>query len=259
MTRVTFLGVPIDILDMGETLAIAERAMRERASTRHCAINVAKIVHLQSDPLLASDVGDSDIIGIDGMGIAWALRLFGASDVVRVSGVDLMEALLGRCAAGGWKPYILGARPEVLEQARAVACQRYPGLVFAGSHHGYFTEAEEPGVVEAIRASGADCLFVAMPTPRKERFLARHGHSLDVPFIMGVGGSVDVLAGKVSRAPRWMQACGLEWLHRLIQEPRKLAWRYASTHTLYAIMLASAILRGRNPLQKSMPSPRHAD
>jgi N-acetylglucosaminyldiphosphoundecaprenol N-acetyl-beta-D-mannosaminyltransferase len=249
MSRVVFMETPIDLLSMDETVALAEQAMASRRPMRHVAINVAKLMKLGKDPELARDVNDSDIVGLDGMGVVWALRLFGVRKARRVAGCDLMMALLDHCARKGRKPYVLGAKQDVLDRALAVAAQRYTNLQFAGSRNGYFGPADEDEIVEAIRASGADCLFVAMPTPRKERFLARNADRLGVPFIMGVGGSVDVLAGHVSRAPQWMQDMGLEWLHRLLQEPRKMAWRYISTNSAFALTMLGLVLRGKKPVR----------
>jgi N-acetylglucosaminyldiphosphoundecaprenol N-acetyl-beta-D-mannosaminyltransferase len=249
--RAMLLGVPVDLLSMGETISRAHRAMAERTNLRHVALNVAKLVKLRSDPELARDVAESTLVGIDGMGIVYGLRLQGI-EAERVSGCDLMYALMEHCAQNGFHPYILGARQDVLETAMREAQRRWPGLQFAGARNGYFTAEEEPAIVEQIRASGADCLFVAMPTPRKERFLARNAERLTVPFVMGVGGSIDVLAGKVSRAsPRWQKG-GFEWLHRLLQEPRKMLWRYASTNTAFAFLLlrewiSSRLTRTRSP------------
>jgi N-acetylglucosaminyldiphosphoundecaprenol N-acetyl-beta-D-mannosaminyltransferase len=160
----------------------------------------------------------------------------------RVAGIDLMVQLLGVCAQQGYRPYFLGARRDVLDRAIAVARQRWPGLEFAGSRDGYFRSEEEPAVVDEIRRSGADCLFIGMPTPRKERFLHQHRDSLGVPFIMGVGGSFDVLAGLVARAPAAMQRLGLEWLHRTLQEPRRMWRRYLATNIAFAGLLASAVV-----------------
>lgn len=249
MSRVAFFGVPVDLLSMEETVAIAERAMAERRQTRHTALNVAKLIKMKSDPLLAEDVAGSDVIGIDGAGIAWGLSLFGIRNVERVAGVDLFENVLALCARTGRRPYILGARQDILERAMAEAVRRYPGLTFAGSRNGYFKPDEVPGIVAQIRESGADALFVAMPTPHKERFLNAHARALGVPFIMGVGGSVDVLAGHISRAPVVMQKLGLEWFHRMAKEPRKMFWRYASTNSAYLWWLLRSLLTGRNPVE----------
>lgn len=248
MRRVFFYDTPIDLLDMEGTVALAEKAMAGGPPIRHTAINVAKLVKLIHDPELAEDVCGSDIVGIDGMGIVYGLRRFGVKDVERVSGMDLMLALMEHCARTGRRPYVLGARQEQLDKALETACQRFPGLAFAGARNGYFSKDEEAQIVADIRASGADCLFVAMPTPRKERFLKAHADALGVPFVMGVGGSIDVLAGHVSRAPVFMQKWGMEWFHRMVKEPRKMVGRYASTNTIYAWMLLSCLISGRNPV-----------
>ena len=238
--RILFLGTPMDLLTFGQTVERALAAMEGGPPAVHVAINVAKFVKMRSDEELRRDVEQADIIGVDGMGLVLALRLFGQHGVERVTGVDLMFALLEECAKRRLRPYLLGARPEVLARAAETARRRWPGLEPAGFRDGYFSAREEDEVVAQIRASRADCLFIAMPTPRKERFLHRHGRALGVPFVMGVGGSVDVLAGTVSRAPAWMQRAGLEWLHRLFQEPRKMFWRYASTNAAFAFIVARA-------------------
>ena len=244
--RTEFLDTPVDILTFEETVARAEQAMREKRRIVHVALNAAKLVKMRSDEELRRDVTSADIIGIDGMAISWALRVLGGPDAPRVSGVDLMMALLELSAEKGYRPFILGAKQEVLEKAMAEAQRRWPGLQFAGARNGYYGKEDEAGIVEMIRASKADCLFLAMPTPRKERFLAAYSDQLDVPFIMGVGGSVDVLAGHVSRAPLWMQKAGLEWLHRLLQEPRKMFWRYASTNSAFIFLVLQARVRGKH-------------
>lgn len=228
--RTNLIDTPVDILTFKETLKRVETAMTTRKQCVHVALNAAKFVKMQDDDVLRNDVTGADIIGIDGMGISFALRFLGADKAPKVSGADLMMALLERCAKTGHKPYILGAKQAVLDSAIANSKANWPGLEMAGWHDGYFTEEGEADIVDTIISSKADCLFLAMPTPKKERFLAKYADILDVPFIMGVGGSVDILAGHVNRAPIWMQKSGFEWLYRLIQEPRKMFWRYASTN-----------------------------
>lgn len=243
--RAEFLDTPVDILTFEETVARAEEAMRDKRRIVHVALNAAKLVKMRSDEELRHDVTDADIIGIDGMAISWALRVLGRPEAPRVSGVDLMMALLKLSAEKGYRPFILGAKQEVLEKAMAEAQQRWPGVQFAGARNGYYGKEDEADIVEMIRASKADCLFLAMPTPRKERFLAAYADEVNVPFIMGVGGSIDVLAGHVSRAPLWMQRAGLEWLHRLLQEPRKMLWRYVSTNSAFIFLVLRARVRGK--------------
>ena len=240
--RAEFLGVPIDLLTHEETVNKAVGAMLKRKATHHVAMNVAQLVKARRDPELRRDVAESHIVGVDGMGIVWGARALGIGVPERVAGVDLMESLLAICAAHDFRPYFLGGRYRVMEKALINALHRWPGLRFAGHHDGYFTRPDEAAIVEHIRASRAHCLFIALPTPRKERFLARHRAALDVPFIMGVGDALDVLAGYRKRAPRGMQTSGLEWLYRSCQEPSRMWWRYASTNTMYAAMLGKELV-----------------
>jgi N-acetylglucosaminyldiphosphoundecaprenol N-acetyl-beta-D-mannosaminyltransferase len=228
--RTNLLGTPVDILTFEETLAQIEDVIVSRKKCVHVALNAAKFVKMRDNVELRNDVLSADIIGIDGMGVAFALRFLGAGKAPKVSGADLMMALMERCAKTGHKPYILGAKQAVLDRAIANGQANWPGLEIAGSRNGYFGAEDEAQIVADIAKSEADCLFLAMPTPQKERFLGQYADQLNVPFIMGVGGSVDVLAGQVKRAPIWMQRAGLEWFYRLLQEPRKMFWRYASTN-----------------------------
>jgi N-acetylglucosaminyldiphosphoundecaprenol N-acetyl-beta-D-mannosaminyltransferase len=241
--RKSFLGCPIDILTMTETVNLARDAMRNRQRLQHVALNVAKFVNMRRDPVLAADVANSDIVSIDGMGIVWGARAVGIPAKVRVTGVDLLTELLAVCAHEGFNPYFLGATTEVAARAAKRVRETHPSIQFAGVRDGYFSADQERRVVDGIRNSGADCLFIGMPTPRKERFLATYRDELNVPFIMGVGGALDVLAGHVQRAPARMQQLGLEWLYRVYQEPGRMWWRYAKTNTLFAGILAQAVVQ----------------
>jgi N-acetylglucosaminyldiphosphoundecaprenol N-acetyl-beta-D-mannosaminyltransferase len=227
---------------MGETVELACEAMHRRKPLQHVALNVAKFVNMRFDPVLAADVANSDLVSVDGMGIAWGARALGLPVMRRVTGVDLLSELLAVCEREGFRPYFLGATAAVSQQAARSVCEKHPSLVLAGLRDGYFAPDQEEQVVSDIRSSGADCLFIGMPTPRKERFLAAHRDRLGVPFIMGVGGSFDILAGVVRRAPASMQRIGLEWLYRVYQEPRRMWWRYARTNTLFAGILAEALI-----------------
>jgi len=236
------------MLTMTETVDLARQAMRSRSRLHHVALNVAKLVNMRSDPVLAADVAGSDIVGLDGMGVVWGARCLGIPASTRVSGVDLLVELLAVCETEGFKPYFLGATGEVLALAVQRTQKKHPGLRFAGWHNGYFTAADEAEVVADIRASGADCLFIAMPTPRKERFLAAYRDVLGVSFIMGVGGALDILSGQVLRAPLPMQRLGLEWLYRIYQEPRRMWWRYLRTNSIFAGIIARKLLRRAVPV-----------
>lgn len=241
--RTNLLGCPIDVLTMVETIELAKNAMRSRTPLQHVALNVAKFVNMRSDSVLRSDVMGSDVVGIDGKGIVFALRLFGVPVKERVAGIDLFQEVLAVSAEEGYRPFLLGATPDVLRRAADAIVARFPRIQFAGLRDGYFPKDQEAQVVEQIIDSKADCLFIAMPTPRKERFLAAYRDRLRVPFIMGVGGSFDVVAGHVRRAPPLMQSAGLEWLYQVYQEPGRMWWRYASTNTLFAGILLGGIAR----------------
>ncbi len=239
----SFLGVPVHLLTMEQTLTRVADAMREKRKILHVALNVAKFVKLQRDEELRADVFGADLVGVDGAGIILGARLFGIHVPERVAGVDLMHNVLALCAERGYRPYLLGAHPDVLEIALNKLKQQHPNIEIAGSQHGYFKPEQEADIITAIRAAQPDCLFVGMPTPRKERFMAAHRANLDVPFVMGVGGGIDILAGHVRRAPEIWQRNGMEWLYRILQEPRRMWWRYLSTNLLYAGILAKALLR----------------
>jgi len=240
--RADLLGSSVDILTMAETVELARVAMRDRSRLQHVALNVAKFVNMRSDQMLYSDVMGSDVIGIDGMGIVLALRLFGVPVRERVAGIDLFWEVLRVCSSEGFRPFLLGATPEVLHQAADSIRRHFPSIQLAGMRDGYFRPDQEGQVVDEIISSKADCLFIAMPTPRKERFLSAYRDRLGIPFIMGVGGSLDVISGCVRRAPPIMQSMGLEWLYRVYQEPRRMWWRYVKTNTLFAAILIWGML-----------------
>lgn len=241
----TFLGAPLHALTMEETMALADEAMAKQAPLHHTVVNVAKLVNMQKSAELRDDVSRADLVNVDGAGVLWGARLCGVELPERVAGVDIMLNLFGLCEHRGYRPYLLGAERQVLETMVDRIDREHPALRIAGMRDGYFKPEDDAAVVAAINASGADCLFVAMPTPRKERFLSQYRDQLKPSFIMGVGGSFDVYAGKVARAPELMQKLGLEWLFRIYQEPGRLWRRYYETNTAYAGLLVREYLRSR--------------
>jgi N-acetylglucosaminyldiphosphoundecaprenol N-acetyl-beta-D-mannosaminyltransferase len=249
--RVELFGVPMDVLTMDETVREIDRRMAGGIFTQHVVVNVAKIVQAQDDPELAEAVRACDVINIDGAGVVFGARLLGMKIPERVAGIDLFERLLGYGETNGRSVYLLGATPEVISEAVARIRSNHPKLEIAGYHHGYFWDDEE-SIVREIRASGADMLFVGIGSPLKERFINRWRDGFGVMFAMGVGGTFDVVAGTVRRAPRWMQRAGLEWFFRVLQEPRRMWRRYLVTNTRFLGMLLReqwARLRGRSANQ----------
>ena len=238
------LGVPVAPLTMDQVLDRVSETIAKRQRLQIGVVNAAKVVNMRRDPALREDVLSSDLILADGIAVVWAGRVLGQRLPERVAGIDLMHGMLRRGSAAGWRFYCLGATREVLEKVVARIGQDYPGAVVAGFHDGYFKDADEERVASDIAAARADVLLVAMTSPKKEKFLARWSETLGIPVCHGVGGSFDVMAGKVDRAPETWQRLGLEWLYRVKQEPGRLWRRYLVTNTLFCGMLAREFVRG---------------
>jgi len=242
MRRIEVLDCPMDVATMVETVEAIRHSVAQSAFTQHVVVNVAKLVNMRDDAQLRDSVHSCDIINIDGMGVVLGARLLGHNVPERVAGVDLFHELLAMSAANGFSVFLLGATDEVVSTAVTKVQQLYPLLRIAGYHHGYFWD-DEAAMVEKVRASGAQLLFVAITSPKKENFINRWKDQLGVTFVMGVGGTFDVVAGKVRRAPLWMQKYGLEWLYRVIQEPGRMWKRYLTTNSQFAWLLFKAKLR----------------
>lgn len=232
------LGCAIDRLDMAETVAHCERIVERGEFAQQVSINAAKLVAMRDDPALRTAIGKCELANADGQSVVWASRLLGDPLPERVAGIDLMLQLFALAERRGYPIYILGAREDVLETAVRRLGERFPDLRIAGYRDGYFDEGESPEVVAEIAASGARLLFVAISSPRKERWLDEHGAQLGVAFAMGVGGSIDVVAGITRRAPASLQRLGLEWLYRLLQEPRRMLRRYLVSNLRFSLLIA---------------------
>jgi len=256
MEWTTVLGCPVSKLSLDEVVAEAERFIASRTPHYIAVVNAAKIVAMRTDPALARSVRSADLIGADGVPVVWASRLLGDPLPGRVNGTDLMDRLLERANARGYGVFFFGAAPEVLARVLERMRRDFPGVRIAGSQHGYFGVAEERAIAERIRASAADIVFIAFGTPKKELWVSRYLEAMGVPVVHGVGGSFDVLAGLIPRAPRWMQRGGLEWLFRLLQEPRRMWRRYLVTNTRFVALLAQAWVRAR--LGVPAPSPKES-
>jgi len=235
--RAAILGVEVDRLTMEETISRIVDGIDHRIPCHHVVVNAAKIVAMTKDPVLESIVRNCQLVNADGQSVVWASRLLGDPLPERVAGIDLMQQLLQVAEERGYRPYFLGAREEVVNEFVERVKKNHPGLQLAGWRNGYFgNAADEMRVVKDIADSHAEILFVAMGTPMKEFWIHRHFTAINVPFCMGVGGSFDVYSGHVKRAPVWAQRAGLEWLFRLLQEPRRLWWRYLSTNIRFGLL-----------------------
>jgi N-acetylglucosaminyldiphosphoundecaprenol N-acetyl-beta-D-mannosaminyltransferase len=226
----------MDVSTMEDTVSYICKRIENKTFTQHVVVNVAKIVNMSNDPLLYDSVHTCDIINIDGMGVVLGARILGHKIPERIAGIDLFHHLLQMSSDHKFPIFLLGAKEEIVLETRRQLERTYTHLVITGHHHGYFWNNEKV-VVKKIRESGARLLFVGISSPKKEIFINRWKDQLGVDFVMGVGGSFDVVAGKVKRAPLWMQKNGLEWFYRLIQEPNRMWKRYLLTNYRYACLL----------------------
>lgn len=232
---------------MQETLERISKFIETRAGVQHVVVNVAKLVYAQKDEQLREIINACPLINVDGAGVILGAKFLGINIPERVAGIDLMEKLIEHSAQKGYRPYFFGAKEEIVKKVVEIYKEKYPQLEIAGYRNGYYSENEEANVVEAIKDSDADILFVAMGSPKKEIFLSKYSKAMEVPFTMGVGGSFDVVAGKVQRAPMWMQKCHSEWLYRLIQEPKRMWKRYFTTNLIFLGMILSEFFK-RKPI-----------
>ncbi len=227
MPRVHFLKTAVDNLTLSETLEVISEAISNRTQIHHVVINAAKIVSMQKDLVLRESVNSADLINADGQAVVWASKFLGQPLKERVAGIDLMQRLVCLASREKYKIFFLGAKEEIVTKVVETYSQKYSQDIIAGFRNGYFDKNEEEKVAEEIQNSGANILFVAISSPKKEKFLYYNKEKLSkINFVMGVGGSFDVVAGIVKRAPIWMQKTGFEWLYRLMQEPRRMWKRY---------------------------------
>nr|WP_319401201.1 WecB/TagA/CpsF family glycosyltransferase [uncultured Carboxylicivirga sp.] len=211
---------------MNETISIIEGCINTGKSIQHVCVNASKLVALQKNRELKQSVVNADIVNADGQAVVWASKFLGFPLPERVAGIDLMIKLVDLASKNGYKCYFLGSKEDVVKSVVNHYQKKYSSDIIAGYRNGYFSAKEESGIVNEIAKSGAHILFVAMSSPKKEVFLSRYKEDLKVPFIMGVGGSFDVISGVTKRAPFWMQRIGMEWFFRFMQEPRRMFIRY---------------------------------
>ena len=241
---IDFMNIKIHSLTMRETIDMILDRVEKNIFTQHSVINVAKLVNMKDDVSLQRSVMSSDIVNIDGMGLLWAARLLGCTVPERVTGIGLFIKLLIEAEQRHYPVFFLGAQENVLEEMIVGLKQKYPNLNIADYNHGYFWSKEQE-VVNKISNSGAYLLFVAISSPKKEVFINQWKDKLGVRFVMGVGGSFDILAGKVKRAPLFMQKIGMEWFYRFCQEPRRMWKRYLVTNIKFIWMLIKSIFASK--------------
>lgn len=225
--RYPILNTYVNALSMDETVDYVKQVIaRRNPPVQHVVINALKVNLMEKDPELREIVNSCPLINADGASIIWAAKKLHVPVTTRVTGIDLFLRLVEEAAKNGYKIYLFGAKQEVVEKVQSIFTEQYPALQIAGVRNGYFKPEDEEQIVADMAASGADMMFVAFSSPKKEYWVHKYLDQLNIPFVMGVGGSFDVVAGVTRRAPKVWQNLGLEWFYRFIQEPKRLFKRY---------------------------------
>lgn len=231
----TFLNTPVHAVTMADTLALMRQWMGESRLHQICTTNPEFVMKAQEDEAFRQVLWMADLCVPDGVGLLHAARWRGEHLPERVPGSEMVYHVAELCAQEGWRLFLLGAAPGIAEQAAVIFQQKYPGLTIAGTYAGSPDPAENEVLVQMINASRADVLYVAYGNPKQDKWIARNRTNLTtVRVAIGVGGSLDFVTGKSTRAPEWVQKLGLEWLHRLITEP----WRWRRMLALPRFVLA---------------------
>jgi N-acetylglucosaminyldiphosphoundecaprenol N-acetyl-beta-D-mannosaminyltransferase len=212
----------VDRLTFPQTLERIRDLVASGAPHQVITVNTLMLLAAENDAELMRLIENASLAVPESWGISWASRRLGQPLDHYIPGIDLLLALCRICAQEGQRIFLLGGRPGIAQKAADALIEQFPGLRIAGTQHGYFTLAEEPQVLSAIKQARPAFLFVGMSVPSQEKWIQRHRVELKVPVSMGVGGSFDVLSGQLKRAPLWMRRMGIEWVYRTLQEPWRL-------------------------------------
>ena len=219
--KVDILGVGVDSITMKEALEKVEVFFEERQPVIVATANAEMLMRATHDEELKNILNAAELVVPDGAGTVWAAHHLGYEMPERVAGYDLAQELMKRAPSKNRRVYFFGSAPGVADKAKSKAEELYPGIQIVGTRNGFFTEADEPQIIADIKAAQPDLLLVALGVPKQEKWLAKYKDELNVPVSIGVGGTFDVMAGIMKRAPKWMQRAKLEWLFRAMLQPKR--------------------------------------
>ena len=219
--RVEILGVKVDAVTMAQAVERVASLIAAGKPEMVATANAEMLLRATHDDELKTILNAANLVVPDGAGTVWAARHLGKHMPERVAGADLVQELMKLAPARVWKFFLFGSAPGIADKAKAKAETLYPGIEIVGTRNGYFTAADEPEIIAQIKDSRADVLLAALGVPKQEKWLAAHMNDLNVPVSIGVGGTFDVMAGVVKRAPLWMQKARLEWLFRAMLQPSR--------------------------------------
>lgn len=221
LKQVEILGVRVNSLTMAQAVEAVQRFIAEKRCALVATANAEMLMRSTEDRELKDILNQADLVVPDGAGTVWAAGHLGQPMPERVAGYDLAQELMREAPALGHRIYFFGSAPGVADKAKAKAEELYPGIQVVGTRNGFFTEADEPQIIADIRTAEPDILLVALGVPKQEKWLKKHLQELKVPVSIGVGGTLDVMAGVMQRAPLWMQKAKLEWLFRGLKQPSR--------------------------------------
>ena len=219
--KVKILGVNVDSVTMAQAIAQIENLISVRKNSIVATANAEMLLMATHDDELKNILNSAELVVADGAGTVWAAHHLGYEMPERVAGFDLVQELMKISPTHDYKIFLFGAAPSIADKAKLKAEQLYPGIKIVGVRNGFFTAADEPEIIAQIKKSSPDILLVALGVPKQEKFLAKYKSELNVPVSIGVGGTFDVMAGVVKRAPLWMQKLKLEWLFRAMLQPSR--------------------------------------
>ncbi len=219
--KVTILGIPVDAITMREAVARIDGFIEKREPVLIATANAEMLLRATHDGELCRILQGAALVTPDGAGTVWAAHHLGHAMPERVAGYDMAQELMRKAPERHWRFYFFGSAPGVAEKAKAKAERLYPGIEIVGTRNGFFTEADEAAIVQEIKEAHPDILLAALGVPKQEKWLSRHLRELDVPVCIGVGGTFDVMAGVMKRAPLWVQRAKLEWLFRGLMQPKR--------------------------------------
>lgn len=220
--KVNILGVNIDKITAADALKKASMLADSEGTSVICTPNPEIIMAAYEDSEFKELLNSADMCVPDGIGVVYGAKILGTPIPERVAGFDLCCGLFGELAKAGGSVFLFGAKPGVAELAGEKLTQRYPGLKIAGTRDGYFKEEDEPGIMDSINASGANLLLVCLGAPKQEKWIFKYRDRLNVNLCVGAGGSLDVIAGTVKRAPKIFIKLNLEWFYRLCKQPSRI-------------------------------------
>lgn len=235
--KASILNIQVNCVTMDEALQVAETFIAENTPHLIATANAEMVMKAQEDRELAQILNEADLVVPDGAGVVWAARHKGHVMPERVAGYDLTQHLLARAAKKGYRVYLFGSGPEIVARAKQQAEKRFPGVNIVGMRDGYFDSQQEKAIIHDIQSLSPHILLAALGVPKQEKWLAKYLQELKVPLSIGVGGTFDVMAGQVRRAPVWMQKGNLEWLFRLILQPQRIGRMMSLPYFVLKILL----------------------